>query len=38
MGGKERCVQGFLGDQRKRDHLTGLGVDCRVLLEGIFKK
>jgi len=36
-GREERCIQGFGGDIRKRDHLHDPGVDGRIL-KWIFKK
>jgi len=37
-GGEERCIQGFVGSLRERDHLEGPGVDGRIILRWIFRK
>jgi hypothetical protein len=34
---EERCIQGFGGDIRKKDHVQNQGVDGRIL-KWIFKK
>lgn len=37
-GKQDNCVQGFLGDMRKRCHLEDLGVDGGIILKRIFNK
>jgi len=37
-GGEERCIHGFLGNLRERDHLGDPGVDGMMILRGIFRK
>ena len=37
-GGEERCIEGFSGELRERDHLGDPGVDGRIILRWIFRK
>ena len=37
-GEEERCIQGWWGNLRERDHLDYPGIDGRIILRWIFKK
>jgi hypothetical protein len=37
-GGKLRCIEGWWGNLRERDHLRVPGVDERIILRWIFRK
>jgi len=38
MGGKERCIQRFGGENCERNHLVDRNVDGRMILKWIFRK
>jgi len=38
MGGEERCIQGFGGENCGRNHLVDTGVDGRIILRWILRK
>jgi hypothetical protein len=37
-GGEERCIGGWWGNLRKKDHLEDTGVDGRTILRWIFRE
>jgi hypothetical protein len=37
-GGEERCLKGFWGNLRERNHWRDTSVDWRIILRWIFRK